>query len=73
MRALQRIALGEDATATTRDRIAALKELLELGAKGTTSYLERPTQPELTRREQAVHEAEERRHLAVRERQLGID
>jgi hypothetical protein len=72
VRALQRIALGEDATATTRDRIAALKELLELGAKGTTSYLERPAQPELTRREHAVHEAEERRSLAVRERQLGI-
>jgi len=31
VKALQRIALGQDATATARDRLAALKELLELG------------------------------------------
>jgi hypothetical protein len=72
VRALQRIALGEDATATARDRITAVKELLELGTKATTSYLERPPQPELIKREHAVQEAEERRYLAVRERQLGI-
>ena len=41
-----RIALGEDASATARDRLAALKELLELGLKGTSSYLERPAQLE---------------------------
>jgi hypothetical protein len=35
VRALQRIALWQDATATARDRLAALKQLLELGAKGT--------------------------------------
>ena len=42
VKALQRIALGQDFTATARDRLAALKELLELGPSGTTSYLERP-------------------------------
>src|SRR6266516_2848081 len=72
VRALQRIALGQDATATARDRLAALKELLELGAKGTTSYLERPAQPELTERAQAIREAHERQSLAKRERELGI-
>jgi hypothetical protein len=54
VRALQRIALGQDATATARDRLAALKELLELGPKGTTSYLERPAQSELTEREKST-------------------
>ena len=59
--ALQRIALGYDTTAAARDRLAALKELLELGAKGTTSYLERPAQSELTEREHAIREAHPRR------------
>jgi len=73
VRALQRIALGQDATATARDRLAALKELLGLEAKGTTSYLERPAQPELTERAHAIREAHERQRLAKRERELGID
>jgi len=73
VRALQRIALGQDATATARDRLAALKELLGLGAKGTTGYLERPAQPELTERAHAIREAHERQSLAKRERELGID
>jgi hypothetical protein len=72
VRALQRIALGQDATATARDRLAALKELLELGAKGTSSYLERPAQPELREREHAIREAVQRRSLAQRKRELGI-
>jgi hypothetical protein len=72
VRALQRIALGQDQTATARDRLAALKELLELGPKGTTSYLERPAQSELTEREHAIREAVQRQSLAQRERQLGI-
>jgi hypothetical protein len=72
VRALQRIALGQDASATARDRLAALKELLELGPKGTTSYLERPAQPELTERANAAREAHERRNLERRERELGI-
>jgi hypothetical protein len=37
---LQRIALGHDQTARPQDRLIALKELLALGACGTTSYLE---------------------------------
>ena len=72
VRALQRIALGQDATATARDRLAALKELLELGPKGTTSYLERPAQSELTEREHAIREAVQGQSLAKRERELGI-
>jgi hypothetical protein len=72
VRALQRIALGQDPTATARDRLAALEELLELGPKGTTSFLERPAQPELTEREHAVREAVQRQSLARRERDLGI-
>jgi hypothetical protein len=72
VRALQRIALGQDSTATARDRLAALKELLELGPKGTTSYLERPGQSELTERAHAIREAHERQSLAKRERKLGI-
>jgi hypothetical protein len=72
VRALQRIALGQDATATARDRLAALKELLELGAKGTTSYLERPAQSELTEREHAIREAHHRQSVEKRERELGL-
>jgi hypothetical protein len=72
VRALQRIALGQDPTATARDRLAALEELLELGPKGTSSYLERPAQPELTEREHAIREAVQRQSLAQRERNLGI-
>jgi hypothetical protein len=72
VRALQRIALGHDATATARDRLAALKELLALGRKGTTGYLERAAQSELTEREHAIREAVQRRSLAKRERELGL-
>jgi len=72
LRALQRIALGHDAAATVRDRLAALKELLELGPNGTTSYLERPAQPAFTEREYAIREAVQRRSIAERERDLGI-
>jgi hypothetical protein len=73
VRALQRIALGHDAAATPRDRLAALKELLELGPNGTTSYLERPAQTEFAEREYAIREAVQRRSLAQRERDVGID
>jgi hypothetical protein len=72
VRALQRIALGQNPTATARDRLAALKEPLGLGPKGTTSYLERAAQPELTEREHAIGEALQRQSLAKRERELGI-
>lgn len=40
VRALQGIALGRDTTATARDRLAALRELLKLEKRGTSSYLE---------------------------------
>lgn len=73
VRALQRIALGQDATATARDRLAALKELLELGLKGTSSYLERPAHGELTARRHAIREANERHELEKSERRLGIE
>jgi hypothetical protein len=72
VRALQRIALGQDTSATARDRLAALKELLKLGPTGTTSYLERPAQPELTERANAVREAGERRRLDQAERAFGL-
>jgi hypothetical protein len=72
VRALQRIALGQDPTGTARDRLAALKELLELGTKGTTSYIERPAQPELIDRQNAIRGANERQHLERAERELGI-
>ena len=65
-------ALGHDSTAAARDRLAALKELLELGAKGTTSFLERPAQSELTEREHAIREAVQRRSVEQRERDLGL-
>jgi antitoxin (DNA-binding transcriptional repressor) of toxin-antitoxin stability system len=72
VRALQRIALGQDATATAHDQVVALKQLVALGAKGTTSYLERPAQSELTERANAVTEAKERRRLERQENQLKI-
>jgi hypothetical protein len=72
VRELQRIALGHDTTATARDRLAALKTLLELGARATTSFLERPAQSELTERTHTIIEAEQRRNTAKREQELGI-
>jgi len=72
VRALQRIALGHEATATASDQLAAVRELLKLGATGTTSYLERPALSELTEREHAIREAVHRRSLAKREREFGI-
>jgi hypothetical protein len=70
-RALQRIALGQEATATARDQLAALKELLKLGFRGTTSYLERPGEADLTRRAHAIHEAKRRRDLERQEQSFG--
>ena len=72
MHALQRIALGRDSTATARDRLAALKELLELGAKGTTGFLERPAQRRADRARAAMREAAHRRSVEQRERGLGL-
>jgi hypothetical protein len=59
VQALQRIALGQEKTADASDMLAALKELLKLGIKGTSSYLERPAQAELTELRNASFEARE--------------
>ena len=72
VRALQRIALGQEATATARDQLAALKELLKLGIRGTTSYLERPGEGEITRRSHAVHEARRKESVERDEQKFGI-
>jgi hypothetical protein len=72
VRVLQQIALGQDATATARDRLAAVKELLELGPKGVSSYLERPAQSELRDREHAIREEVQRQSIEKRERDLGL-
>jgi hypothetical protein len=57
VRALQEIALGHDTTATARDRLAALKELLQLERRGTSSYIEASSaeDPEVQRRWARVH------------------
>jgi len=72
VQALQEIALGRDPSATARDRITALKELLELGVKAETSYLERPAHSEFAKRWHATREADERQRLGNVERKLGI-
>jgi len=71
-RVLQQIALGQDATASARDRLAAVKELLELGPRGTSSYLDRPAQSELRDREHAIREEAQRQDIEKRERNLGL-
>ena len=72
MRALQRIALGQDRTASARDRLAALKELLKLEHKGTTSYIESPSEddPELHKRWADAHRADSEKRLPI-EREGG--
>ena len=72
VRALQRIALGQETTATARDQLAALKELLKLGIRGTTSYLERPGEAEISRRSHAVHEARRKESVERDEQKFGI-
>jgi len=72
VRALQRIALGQETTATARDQLAALKELLKLGIRGTTSYLERPGEAEVMRRSHAVHEARRKESVERDEQKFGI-
>jgi hypothetical protein len=72
VRALQQIALGQDRTATARERLAALNRLLKLGFRGTSSYLDECTDPELARRWHAVNEARSRYDLIEQERSAGI-
>jgi hypothetical protein len=69
--ALQRIALGQDIDASTRDRLGALKELLKLGHSGTTSYLEGPG-PELTAAWYDANEEDRRQRLEERRQSLGM-
>ncbi len=76
--ALQRIALGQDTDAGTRDRLGALKELLKLrqsGTKlrqsGTTSYLEGPG-PQLTAAWYDANEEDRRQRLEERRQSLGM-
>jgi hypothetical protein len=72
VQALQRIALGHDTTATARDRLAALKQLLDLGFRGTTSYLDKSSdEHELTLRWHATNEADREQRLVQQERSLG--
>jgi hypothetical protein len=73
VRALQGIALGRDITATARDRLAALRELLKLEKRGTSSYLEASSwdEPELQRRWARVNRADELERLQSREQKFG--
>jgi hypothetical protein len=75
VRALQGIALGHDTTATARDRLAALRELLKLERRGTTSYIEAssPEEPELQRRWARIHRADELRRVQSLEQKLQIE
>jgi hypothetical protein len=74
VRALQRIALGRDTTATARDKLAALRELLKLEKRGTSSYLDASSwdDPELQRRWARVNRADELERLQSREEKFGI-
>jgi hypothetical protein len=60
VRALQRIALGQDGEATPRDKLAAVKELLKLESRGTSGYIDGPSpdDPELRRRWAVTRRAE---------------
>jgi hypothetical protein len=72
--ALQEIALGHDRSATARDRLAALRELLQLERRGTSSYIEASSadEPELQRRWARVHRADELKRLRSLEEKFGI-
>ena len=70
---LQSIAFGQDPSASARDRLAAVRELLELGHRGKTSYLERPSAIELEQRSQRVYEEKRRRDVEREEIKLGLD
>src|SRR6266536_3186451 len=74
VRALQRIALGQDPSGSARDRLAALKELLKLEKKGTTSYIEGASEddPEVHRRWAEVHRADSLSRLKSLEGKFGL-
>jgi hypothetical protein len=72
VRALQQIALGQDQTATARDRLGALKKLLDLGLRGTSTYLEGGAEPELARRWRTIYGGKMKREFDQQERSLGM-
>ena len=74
VRELQRIALGHDPTGSARDRLTALKELLKLERKGTTSYIEGASEddPEVHRRWAEVHRADSLSRLKSAEGKFGL-
>ena len=74
VRELQRIALGQDPSGSARDRLAALKELLKLEKKGTTSYIEGASEddPEVHRRWAEVHRADSLSRLKSLEGKFGL-
>jgi hypothetical protein len=74
VRALQGIALGHDTTATARDRLAALRELLQLERRGTSSYLEASSwdDPELQQRWARMNRADELQRLQSLEKKFDI-
>ena len=47
VRELQRIALGDDRHARTQDRLVALRQLIKMGIRGTTGYIETPSKERL--------------------------
>jgi hypothetical protein len=73
VRELQRIALGEHTSGSARDRLGALKELLKLERRGSSSYLEASSadERELQRRWAQVHQADERKRLSSLEQRHG--
>lgn len=74
VRELQRIALGQDASGSARDRLGALKELLKLEKRGTSSYIEAgsPEEPELQRRWAQIHRTDALHRLQSLESKFGI-
>jgi hypothetical protein len=74
VRELQRIALGQDPSGSARDRLAALRELLKLEKRGTTSYIEGASEddPEVQRRWAEVRRADSLSRLQSLEGKFGI-
>jgi hypothetical protein len=74
VRALQRIALGKDSSVSARDRLTALRELLKLEKRGTTSYIDgNPRLDKLVRKRWAETDRINQLQLVkLRERRLGI-
>jgi hypothetical protein len=74
VRELQRIALGHDPSGSARDRLGALRELLKLEKRGTTSYIEGASEddPEMQRRWAEIRRADSLTRLESLEGKFGI-